>query len=91
MHSDLLELKNLGNTSINWLRAIGVNSCDDLKAIGPVEAYARIKQRDIKVSKVLLYALQGALCDTHWNDLPSQMKEQLLEQAEQRLTSEDSA
>jgi DNA transformation protein len=59
--------------------------------MGPVEAYARIKQRDIKVSKVLLYALQGALCDTHWNDLPSHIKEQLLKQAEQRLTSENSA
>ena len=91
MQSDLLELKNLGNTSINWLRTIGINSRDDLNAIGPVEAYTRIKQRDIKVSKVLLYALYGALNDLHWNDLPSDLKQQLLQQADQQSTEGNSA
>ena len=31
MQSDLLDLKNLGNTSINWLHAIGINSLEDLQ------------------------------------------------------------
>ena len=84
MQSDLLGLKNLGSTSINWLRAIGINSPRDLEAMGPVEAYTRIKDRNIKVSKVFLYALQGALSDTHWNDLDPDLKRQLLEEARQR-------
>ena len=79
--SELAKLKNLGAASINILRAIGINSYDDLKAIGPVEAYLRIKQRDIHVSKVMLYALQGALLDTHWNDLAPDLKQHLLEEA----------
>ena len=84
MQSELLELKNLGNTSINWLKAIGVQSQQDLKSIGPVEAYIRIKQRGIKVSKVLLYALHGALTDTHWADIEPDVKQQLLQEADER-------
>lgn len=91
MQSELLELKNLGNTSINWLRAIGINSYDDLREIGAVEAYKQIKNRNIKVSKVLLYALQGALEDTHWNDLSDSQKQQLVTEANRQETLEDTA
>ncbi len=87
MQSDLLELKNLGNTSINWLRAIGVQSLEDLQNKGAVEAYSEIKGRGIRVSKVLLYALHGAMTDTYWNDLDNQTKQQLLEQAESLANS----
>lgn len=82
IHSELLGLKNLGMASVNILRAIGVNSYKDLSDIGAVEAYCRIKSRGIHVSKVMLYALQGALMDVHWNDLPADLKTQLVEEAE---------
>ena len=81
MQSDLLELKNLGNTSVNWLRAVGINNCQELRDAGAIEAYCRIKRRGIRVSKVLLYALHGALCDTHWAELPQEVKSGLLQQA----------
>jgi DNA transformation protein and related proteins len=81
-HSELLQLKNLGMASVNILRAIGINTHLDLKRIGPVEAYRRIRARDINVSKVMLYALQGALMDVHWNDLPPELKTQLVQEAE---------
>lgn len=80
-NSELLELKNLGMASVNILQAIGVNTFDDLAEMGPVQAYCRIKARGIHVSKVMLYALQGALMDVHWNDLPPEMKTQLVEEA----------
>ncbi|MGK0441637.1 MAG: DNA transformation protein [Pseudohongiellaceae bacterium] len=86
MPKELLDLKNLGNTSINWLKAIGINSYEDLKNMGPVEAYTQIKQREIKVSKVFLYALHGALTDTHWNDLDPNLKQKLVAEAELRLS-----
>ncbi|WP_339898505.1 TfoX/Sxy family protein [uncultured Gilvimarinus sp.] len=81
-HSELLELKNLGMASVNILRAIGVNSYEDLKHMGAVNAYRRIKDRDINVSKVMLYALHGALLDIHWNDLPADLKARLVSEAE---------
>lgn len=80
-HSDLLQLKNLGAASVNILHAIGVNSYADLNNMGPVEAYIRIKHRGIHVSKVMLYALQGALLGIHWNDLEPSLKQRLIEDA----------
>ncbi|MBU2886115.1 TfoX/Sxy family protein [Gilvimarinus agarilyticus] len=80
--SELLKLKNLGMASVNILRAIGIASYEDLQEVGAVKAYLKIKERDISVSKVMLYALQGALMDIHWNDLPPGMKKQLVEDAE---------
>ena len=88
MQSDLLELKNLGNTSINWLRTIGIHSYQDLKEAGAVEAYSRIKLRGIRVSKVLLYALHGALTDTHWTELDPNLKAKLVQEADQRCKLE---
>lgn len=82
-HSELLELKNLGMASVNILQAIGINTYEDLAEMGPVEAYCKIKNRGIHVSKVMLYALQGALMDVHWNDLPPELKSQLVAQVEQ--------
>lgn len=82
-HSELLKLKNLGMASVNILRAIGVNTQADLKRMGAVEAYRRILARDINVSKVMLYALEGALRDVHWNDIPPDLKNRLVREAEQ--------
>jgi len=81
-HSELLELKNLGMASVNILQAIGINTYEDLAEMGPVQAYCRIKARGIHVSKVMLYALQGALMDVHWNDLPPDLKARLVKEAE---------
>lgn len=80
-HSELLELKNLGAASVNILHAVGINSYADLQQLGPVAVYQRIKERDIQVSKVMLYALQGALTNTHWNELAPDLKHKLLEEA----------
>ncbi len=80
--SDLLQRKNLGVASVNILRAIGVSSYSELKDIGSVEAYRRIKARGINVSKVMLYALEGALIDVHWKDLPPNAKARLVELSE---------
>jgi len=69
--------------SVNILHAIGINTYNDLKEIGSVEAYRRIKGRGINVSKVMLYALEGALLDLHWNELALDLKEQLVQEATQ--------
>ena len=82
-NDELLGLKNLGMATVNILHAIGVNTFQDLSDMGAVEAYCRIKARGIQVSKVMLYALQGALMDVHWNDLSPDLKAQLVEEAHQ--------
>jgi len=79
---NLSELKNLGAASVNILHAVGVNSYEELQEVGSVGVYKRIKSRGIHVSKVMLYALQGALMDKHWNDLDPDLKKKLVQEAE---------
>jgi len=87
---ELLDLKNLGTATVNILQAVGIYHRDELAQIGAVEAYKRIKARNIQVSKVMLYALEGALQDLHWTQLPPAVKQQLVTQAEQGQTNANS-
>lgn len=80
--SDLGALKNLGAASVNILHAIGIHSHADLKSVGAVHAYVRIKRRGINVSKVMLYALEGALKDISWNELSTDAKAALVAESE---------
>ena len=86
--SDLMHLKNLGVASVNILRAVGIGSVEDLRSLGAVETYTRIKRRGINVSKVMLYALEGALIDVHWKDLEPNLKSRLVLEADQLLKEE---
>jgi DNA transformation protein len=86
-HSDLITLKNLGSATVNILHAVGINCYGDLKKAGPVEVYLRIQRRNIHVSKVMLYALQGALQNSHWSTLDPKLKQQLLDAADAALAT----
>ena len=78
---NLLKLKNIGKTSAFWLNTVGIHDVDQLKDVGAVEAFRRIDERGIRTSKSLLYALQGALLDQHWNDIDEALKQQLCQEA----------
>ncbi|MBM7063144.1 TfoX/Sxy family protein [Pseudomonas sp. UL073] len=74
MNDELQSLKNLGKTSAQWLHAVGIHSTTDLRRLGAVDAYRAVQARGFRASKVLLYAIEGALLDVHWNDLPPARK-----------------
>ena len=82
MPTDLIELQNLGKTSVQWLNAVGIRTLEQLKEAGTVTVYKKVKARGFKVSRVLLYALEGAQLGLHWNDVPAARKQELLEQVE---------
>ena len=82
MNDELQHLKNLGKTSAQWLHAVGIHSASDLRRLGAVDAYRAVKARGFRASKVLLYAIEGALLDVHWNDIPAQLKEELNQQVD---------
>jgi DNA transformation protein len=82
VQNDLIKLRNLGKTSVMWLQAIGVNTEDELIKRGPVEVYQTIKARGFRTNRVLLYALQGALLDIHWNEIDPKLKAELLAKVE---------
>lgn len=73
--------RNLGPKSTAWLREAGIPSMVELQALGALEAYRRVQAIRRGVSVLLLYALQGALLDCPWNDLPPGMKERLQREA----------
>ena len=82
MNDELQHLKNLGKTSAQWLHAAGIHSASDLRRLGAVNAYQAVRTRGFRASKVLLYAIEGALLDVHWNDIPPDLKAQLVSEAE---------
>lgn len=76
--NDLSLRKNLGITTINWLRLVGINTFQELQNVGAAEAYTLIIQRGIKASKTALYALHGAIVNEHWTQLDPVTKNSLV-------------
>ena len=75
--------KNIGSTILKRLNEIGVYSLADLAEITPVKAYKRICEQNPNKSFPVcyyLYSLEGALLDLHWDDLPKDLKKDLLKQ-----------
>jgi len=76
-------VKNIGPKNKQWLASIDVRTLDDEVSLGVVQTYKRVKAAyPEKVSLNLLYALQGALLDLPWNELPPDIKEELKGQVE---------
>lgn len=76
------KLRNVGPKSAAWLRQVGLRTRDDLQRAGPVEAYMRVRRAGFRPSFNLLYALEGALQDCHWQDVPEARRQQLVAEAE---------
>ena len=76
--SKRLGLPNLGPVSERWLRAIGVESEADLRAMGAVEAFGRITVREGRAANLnLLYSLHAALTGQRWDELTPEVKARL--------------
>jgi DNA transformation protein len=76
------KIRNVGPKSAAWLRQVGVRTQEDLVRLGAVEAFMKVKRAGFRPSLNLLYALEGALADCHWADLPDERKAALLSAAE---------
>lgn len=72
------KLRNVGPKSGAWLRQVGVRSLSDLEEVGALEAYMRVKRAGFKPSLNLLYALEGALMDCHWQEIPEARRSELI-------------
>ena len=76
------KLRNIGPKSAAWLRQTGVRTLDDLKEVGALSAFVRIKRAGFKPSLNMLYALEGAILDCHWQDIPGDRRSELILAAE---------
>ena len=71
-------MRNIGSKSSAWLHAVGISGLEDLRRIGALEAFLRVKWAGFNASLNLLWALDGALNDCPWNRLPAGGREALL-------------
>ena len=76
------KLRNIGPKSSAWLRQVGLRTREDIAAAGTVEAFMRVRRAGFKPSLNLLYALEGALCDCHWQEVPDARRLDLVAAAE---------
>ena len=76
-------LRNIGPKSAAWLRQVGLRTAEDLVATGAVQAFVKVRRAGFKPSLNLLYALEGALLDCHWHDVPEARRQQLLADLEE--------
>jgi DNA transformation protein and related proteins len=60
------ELQGLGPKSQAMLAAAGIRSVAQLKRLGSVRAYARVKATGANASLNLLWAMEGALTGLPW-------------------------
>lgn len=76
------KLRNIGPKSAAWLRQVGLRTQDDIAAVGTVEAFMRVKRAGFKPTLNLLYAIEGALTDRHWQEVPEARRNELVSAAE---------
>ena len=67
MTSEIANLRNLGPASAEMLEHAGILSTRQLQQLGAVHAFLAVKQSGQRPSLNLLWALEGALKDCHWN------------------------
>jgi DNA transformation protein len=72
------DLPNLGPKSQQMLDRAGIVSLEQLRALGSVRAYARVKRNGGNPTLNLLWALEGALTGTPWQDVAREHRTSLL-------------
>jgi probable rRNA maturation factor len=67
-------LRNLGPKSAAWLAEIGITTRTELAKIGAIEACRRLRTAGYPVSRTMAYAIEGALMDLDWRDIPHEFR-----------------
>lgn len=75
----LRDLPGLGPKTEQQLEAVGISTPNELRKVGPTQAFLRIRERlTSKPSLNLLYALIGAVENRHWLDIAQNERESIL-------------
>ncbi len=76
------KMRNIGPKSAAWLRQVGLHSLDEITETGVVETFMKVRRAGFKPSLNLLYALEGAVLDCHWQEVPDARRTELVSAAE---------
>ena len=75
-------LPGLGPKSQAMLEAAGIDNLIELRKLGAVDAFLRVKKTGAKVSLNLLWGLESALSGEHWQQVARNRRLELLVQLE---------
>ena len=76
--AELTTLRNIGEAMEKKLKSVGIFTAEELKTMGSKAAFSKLKSNypnDKAMSLVHLYALEGAITDTEFNQLPEEVKQ----------------
>jgi len=77
--SRLRDLPGLGPKTEGYLQSVGINTPADLKELGAVEAFIRMKKEGVIQSNLnFLYALVAAVENRSWLDIARNERESLM-------------
>lgn len=74
---ELSALRNLGPKSAAWLADVGIGSRAELSEIGAIGACRLLREAGHPVSRVMACAIQGALMDCDWRELPLEFRRRI--------------
>ncbi len=70
-----MAMRNIGPVTRQWLAQIEIHDLDDLRQVGPVEAYRFLVAKGHPENQNLLYALIGAVTDRDWHEIAEEHRE----------------
>ena len=79
METQLSEMPNIGKILSERLVEVGIDSPEELKAVGSENAFIRLKTIDSGACLSMLSALEGAVQGVRWHNLDSARKAELKE------------
>jgi len=72
------KIRNVGPKSAAWLKQVGIRTEADVKRLGAVECFIKVKRAGFRAGLNLLYALAGAEDGCHWQEVGAERKQGLL-------------
>lgn len=77
--SELISMCGIGKEMDRKLKSVGINSAEKLIETGAKQAFVKLKERYPGMCLVHLYALEGAVEGTEFNNLSKEKKKELKE------------
>lgn len=82
----LERMKNLGPVSANRLRAAGIETPEELRRLGAVDAYVQLKRAfPAETTYTMLYMLHGAVTGVRWYSLSEESRAALRDAVARRF------
>lgn len=79
------QLRNFGPKSLRWFEPLGIKTLGDLKSWDMYDIYMAMKVEGRPVSRVMLYAIWGAVNNKSWLEVPDKLKTEMAINIKKRL------